>query len=198
MKTGKLFVISAPSGTGKTTVVHLFLSRYGKQYQMQRVVTYTSRMPRKGEIEGIDYYFVTVQQFKDLIEKDFFLEWTCWCDHYYGSPQSIIADIKTGKSFFLIIDRMGAKRVYKAYSQAILIWLMPPSLQELEHRLIMRGTGTASVIKDRLIKAEAEIKEEEYDKQHANYPLYQYHLVNNNLEDTVKQLVVLVDQNLKL
>ena len=193
VKKGSLVVISAPSGTGKTTVIQSFLKKYGTQFNAARVVTYTSRLPRVGEIEGIDYHFVTVQQFEKLIKENFFLEYTCWCDDYYGSPRSIINEVEQGKLFFLIIDREGAKRVHMVYPHAVFVWLMPPSLQELEHRLKVRATDSSEKIKMRIEKAQLELSEEQNDQQLA-YPLYQYHIVNNMVEDTVEKIKCIIEK----
>ena len=124
MKKGKLFVISAPSGAGKTTVVHEFLLRFKNKYKLKRVVTYTTRPPRVGEEQGVDYHFVSADIFKEMISNHRFLEWSTWYDYYYGSPSSIIHEIEEGHSFILVVDRHGAQEICRSYSEAVLIWII--------------------------------------------------------------------------
>ncbi len=187
MKTGKLFVISAPSGAGKTTLVNLLLGQYRDALSIERVVTYTSRPPRIGEIDGVDYHFVSSEQFKHMIDTHLFLEWTQWCGNFYGSPISVIADMQNGKSFILIIDREGALRVRKAFPDALLIWIEPPTLQELAHRLAARGTDGAQRVQERIEKSQQEIAIETRDQLYAPVPLFDYHVINRDVQTAVAE-----------
>ncbi len=198
MSLGKLFVLSAPSGTGKTTLISLLMSRYNDTLHVKNVVTYTSRCPREGEVNGVDYHFVTIAQFKHMIDQNLFLEWNIWCDNYYGSPLSVLEDMRRGQSFILVIDVEGARRVRKAYADAVLIWLVPPSLFELERRLRGRGTDSEKILQSRLEKAQQEITLELQDQQYAECPLYDYHVINNDKEVAVIQLFEIMRSELSI
>src|SRR3989338_2709281 len=123
----KLFVVSAPSGAGKTTLVKAALEHLCKKFPIKRVITYTTRPARAGEMDGEHYYFISVNDFKQKVTEGFFLEWSSWYDHYYGSPVSIIEEIKKGTSFVAILDRAGAAEVLRAYPKAVCIWITPGS-----------------------------------------------------------------------
>ena len=108
---GKLFVVSAPSGAGKTTIVNFIVERYGHYFNLSRVVTYTTKKPHKSEKNGLDYYFVSKEEFEQKAKEDFFIEYSTAYGHYYGSPFHIVHDLDIGKSYILVIDQNGAKNV---------------------------------------------------------------------------------------
>jgi guanylate kinase len=188
--TGKLFVISAPSGAGKTTLVKAVLEDLQDKYPIKRLITYTTRSIRQGEVDGQHYHFLSTDEFKAKIKEGFFLEWSTWYDHYYGSPTSIIEEVKNGSSYIAILDRAGAADILEAYSDAILVWINPPSLSLLKGRLKKRGKDTPEVIEKRLIKAKLEVEQE------AKEQLYQYHLINSDFEEAKNRLISIITTNL--
>lgn len=182
-----LFVVSGPSGSGKTTVVEQALAVLQKKHLIKRVITYTTRPARQGEIDGKHYHFLSVEDFKNKIEKGFFLEWSAWYDHYYGSPASIITDIAQGTSYIAILDRPGALSVQRAYPQAVLIWIEPPSLQELKKRLEYRAQNVTQEIEKRLAKAVVEIDQERENSY------FSYTIKNDDLSVAVLEFVSLIE-----
>src|SRR3990167_753346 len=128
---GKLFVLSGPSGVGKTTLAAMLFARLGKSHNLSRVITYTTKSPRVGEQNGVDYHFITVPEFESKLLSGFFIEYSKSYGHYYGSPRSILLDLKQGKSLLLVVDQTGACNIKRQFVQAILIWIAPPSIHEL-------------------------------------------------------------------
>ncbi len=186
---GKLFVISAPSGSGKTSLVRELLKKTDG-YLLRRTITYTTRPPREGEIDGDHYHFISVEEFKDKIEKNYFIEWSTWYDHYYGSPASALQGIQEGYSYIMVLDRLGAKEVAQACpQQTVLIWIEPPSLKELERRLLGRGDGI-TLVQNRLRKAAIEIQQEKDEC------FYKYHIINDDLSVAVLQVQSLIKKEL--
>ena len=140
-KSGQLIVISAPSGAGKDTVVKELMKRDSNNLWVS--VSATSRSPREGEKDGVDYYFLTKEEFEKKIEEDFFIEYTNYAGNYYGTPKKYIKDkIDQGIDVILIIEIEGASNIKKLVPEAIFIFIMPPSLKELVRRLKTRGTET--------------------------------------------------------
>lgn len=182
MNSGKLFIISAPSGAGKTTLVKELFVDCATACMFQRAITYTTRPPREGEIDGFHYHFLSIDEFKKKIENDFFIEWSTWYDHYYGSARSLIDQVKNGLSYILIVDRLGARDILSLYKDAVLIWIQPPSIEELRQRLLHRAKDSVATIEARLKKAEIEIEQERVEC------LYRYHIINNNFHDAFSEL----------
>ncbi len=181
-KHGFAFIVGAPSGTGKTTVVERVLKHLASQYPISRVVTYTSRSKRIGEKDGRDYFFLSPQEFRDKKKQGFFLETTIYDENYYGSPSSVLADLAKGQSFIFVVDRAGAKILKQLLPDPVLIWLEPPSIEELKKRLLHRGKSTEIKTQKRLELAEKEIKQEKENH------LFQYHIINDDLNLTVEQV----------
>lgn len=179
---GSLFIISAPSGTGKTTLSKALINNMKSYYSIDRVVTYTSRAPRIGEQDGVDYHFISPADFKQKIEQGFFIEWSDVYGTYYGSPLSILDEVAQGHSRILIIDRYGAHQVMKQTDNVMLIWIYPPSLEILGYRLKIRGTDCPESIKKRLQLAHIELDQE------AKQPFYHHHILNDLFEETVDSL----------
>lgn len=190
MSLGKLFVVSAPSGAGKTTLVQAILDTLGKQCHLKRAITYTTRPPREGEIDGKHYHFISIDEFKEKIEQDAFLEWSTWYDHYYGSPASMLRGLQEGHSYIAILDRPGAKDVKQSFPATVLIWIVPPSLEVLKDRLLKRGDDL-HVVENRLKKAAIEIEQEQ------NEQFYDYHIINDDFNLAVGQLQRAVMKELK-
>jgi guanylate kinase len=188
MAFGKLFVVSAPSGSGKTCLVKEVLKECGTKAFLKRAITYTTRPPREGEIDGEHYHFISVDEFKEKIDQSYFLEWSTWYDHYYGSPVSLLKYIEEGQSFVAILDRLGAKDVVQAYKYAHLIWIEPPSLEILKERLIKRDKDSIATIENRLRKAEIEMEQEKQEQ------LYDYHIINDDYETAKKDIITIFNQ----
>ncbi len=180
---GSLFLISAPSGAGKTTIVNAVLHQMQSKYLIKKVITYTTRPIRIGEVDGVDYFFIKEEDFLDKIKNNFFLEWSTWYGCYYGFPQFILDDLKKGISYIGIVDRFGARSIKQLYKDAILIWIEPKSIEILKERLLHRGTDSLDEIKKRLKKAVIEIDEEKKEK------LYEIHIINDEFYETVKKLI---------
>lgn len=180
---GKLFVLSAPSGAGKTTLVQALLERFGYYYALERVITYTSKQPRSTERHGIDYHFISPEEFQSKIREGFFLEWSQSYGTYYGSPRHVLDKLVQGKSLILILDRQGAQNIVGGgYQDAILIWLYTKSIEDLRARLESRNTETREQIDRRLVLARQEISAE------FQTPQYQYHIMNHDFERALKKL----------
>lgn len=192
MKEGKLFIVSAPSGAGKTTLIEELLKRWGKKYNLERAITYTTRDAREGEINGVDYNFISIEEFQRKIEEGFFIEWSTWYDHFYGSSIEIIKGLKNGVSYILIVDRLGASKIVGQFPDSILIWITPPSLSVLEQRLRLRAKDSELTILNRLKKAAIEIEEENQNQ------LYNYHFINDNFEITLENIKKVFKLNLKI
>ncbi len=168
---GLLIVISAPSGTGKTTLCHMLLKAFP---DMEFSVSYTTRKPRPGEVSGRDYFFVDRETFERMVEEGDFLEWAEVYGNLYGTSKSQVTKaLEAGKDILLDIDTQGALQVKKNFPEAVLIFILPPSLIELERRLRRRGTDNEETIEKRLRIARDEIKKALY---------YDYLVVNDVLE----------------
>jgi guanylate kinase len=174
---GLIFIISAPSGTGKTTLVREVIQKLpGLQFS----VSFTTRLPRPNEKEGEDYHFVSHSTFQKMVEKNSFLEWAEVLGNRYGTPRPDFKKLELeGVDLILDIDTQGAKKVMKEIGQPVLIYLLPPSLKVLKERLVNRGGDSLEMVKFRLSNARREIEE-----AHG----YHYVIVNDSMEDAVKKL----------
>lgn len=177
-KTGQLIVISAPSGAGKDTVVKELIKKNPDEFWVS--VSATSRLPREGEQEGVDYYYLTKEEFEEKINEGFFIEYTNYAGNYYGTPKKYIKEkLDKGKDVILIIEIEGASNIKKLIPEALMIFIMPPSLKELVRRLKKRGTETDEKIIKRFHTAYKEINE---------VTKYNYVVVNDILEDAVEKV----------
>lgn len=188
---GKLFVISAPSGAGKTTLVNALISDMNKDHTLQRVITYTSKTPRPAEVHGVDYHFVTPQEFERLIKAGFFLEWSTAYGTYYGTPASIMQGLSQGTSYIIILDRQGAQALKQVYAHVVCIWIEVPSVAVLKKRLEGRGQDTHEQILRRLALAHDEIEQEKI------MPFFQHHVMNNLFEDAYSMVRSIVCSELQ-
>lgn len=186
MKSGMLFIISAPSGAGKTSLVTALLAQGSFKGVLRQVITYTTRLPRKGDINGRDYHFIQELEFLALIEKGFFAEWSVAYGTYYGTPVSIFKDLDQGQTLLIILDRVGAQKMLSVHPQAILIWIVPPSVETLKARLLARDTETEAQIQARIALARQEIEAE------SQAPQYHYHIVNETFEISLNSLAKLI------
>jgi guanylate kinase len=181
METGRLFVVSAPSGAGKTSLVKALLIRAP---ELSLSVSHTTRAPRPSEVDGREYHFVPAQTFKDLAQAGGFLEHAQVFDNYYGTGrQQVEAKLAAGRDVILEIDWQGARQVRKAMPACRSIFILPPSTAALRERLERRSTDSAAVIARRLADAVTDMSHwEEFD----------YVVVNDRFEDTLEQLVRIV------
>jgi len=182
LKTGTLFIVSGPSGVGKTTVVTEFLKQYGTDYKISRAVTYTTKTPRVNEAHGVDYHFITQSEFERKVQDNFFLEWSGEYGACYGTPAHLLNAIKDERSFILVIDRVGAAQILAQHQQAVLIWIEVSSIELLVERLNFRKTESQEQIQTRLMLAKKEIEQERC------MPMYHYHIENNDLKVAVQKL----------
>jgi guanylate kinase len=154
---GNLFVVAAPSGAGKSSLVKALMQLDSR---VQPSISHTTRKPRGQEKHGREYFFVSAQEFQDLITENSFLEWASVHDHLYGTSKKTIQErIAQGGDVILEIDFQGAVQIKKLFDNAVLIFILPPSLEELKARLERRGEDTPEVIQVRLVNAEKEMKQ---------------------------------------
>jgi guanylate kinase len=155
-------VISAPSGVGKTTLCRRLLDRISG---ISFSVSYTTRNPRQGEFDGIDYHFITQDRFEEMVSADAFLEWARVYGNFYGTSKSeVLSRLEMGEDVLLDIDVQGARQVRRLFQEAILIFLLPPSWSVLEARLRNRGSEDSSRLKLRMANAKSEMEAvHEYD-----------------------------------
>ncbi len=176
MKKGMLIVVSGPSGCGKGTV----LSQVKKEIDFSYSVSVTTREIRKGEIDGINYHYISKEKFKELIAEEKILEYTEYCGNYYGTLREEVEERRNnGYDVLLEIEVMGAANVKRLCPDAVLVFIAPPSVRELERRLLKRGTETPDVIAKRVAQAEREIR------CSVNYD---YIIVNDALEKAVNDV----------
>ncbi len=177
---GLLVVISGPAGTGKGTVV----KELAKDENIRVSVSATTRAPRAGEVGGVHYHYLSREQFKDMIAEDGFLEYAEYCGNFYGSPKKQADEWKQeGKDVILEIEVQGCMQVKQNDPECISIFIMPPSVEELESRLRGRGTETEEVILKRLERAKEEMKlSKDYD----------YIVVNDTVEECVKDIAAVL------
>ena len=174
---GVFFVLSAPSGAGKTTLCTEIMNIFP---EIKLSISYTTRNKREGEINGQDYHFVDKDKFNEMIKENSFAEWAEVHGYFYGtSIETITQAEETGKDLILDIDWQGAKQIKQSLDTGIYIFILPPSLQELEKRLRKRGKDSEEVIKKRLSNAKEEIEQA---------PCYDYNITNDNLEESISCL----------
>ncbi|WP_462146148.1 guanylate kinase [Pseudoalteromonas gelatinilytica] len=178
---GNLFILSAPSGAGKSSLIGALLKKHS---DMKVSVSHTTRSPRPGEENGVHYHFVSVEEFKALIEKNDFFEWAQVFDNYYGtSKQAIESQLAAGIDVFLDIDWQGAQQIRKLVDDVETIFILPPSKEELESRLNNRGQDSAEVIAGRMAKAQSET---------SHYNEYDYVVVNDDFDTALAEIETIV------
>lgn len=185
---GLLVVISGPSGAGKGTLLNLVRQ---SNENVRYSVSATTRQPREGEVDGLNYFFKSVDDFNAMIEKDELIEWVEYCGNYYGTPRQYVADsLKQGFDVILEIEVDGAVNVKSKFPDCVSIFILPPSFDELVKRIEGRGTETSESIRKRLDKAKKEILF--IDK-------YDYFVINDNIERAAGDIKnVLTAEKLKL
>lgn len=183
---GKLFVFSAPSGSGKTTIIKHVLSTF--EY-LNFSTSATTRKKRSSEVDGIDYFFLTEKEFLEKIDKDEFLEWENFYGYYYGTLKKVVFEkIDEGFSIIVDVDVKGAVNIKKRYSNAVLIFILPPSIEELKNRLLNRKTESEEDLSKRIERAEMELN---YRKN------FDYNVYNCNLDDAKKEVVEIIKKELE-
>ena len=176
-KKGALLVVSGFSGAGKGTVMKKLLEKYDN-YALS--ISMTTRAPRTGEENGREYFFVDTETFEQKIEENKVIEYAKYCDNYYGTPREYVEEqLEKGKDVILEIEIQGALKVKEMFPDTVLLFIMPPSAEELHRRLVSRGTETAEVIKKRMDRAvEEAMFMEKYD----------YIVINDDLDRCVEEL----------
>ncbi|MBE0459304.1 MAG: guanylate kinase [Pseudoalteromonas prydzensis] len=178
---GNLFILSAPSGAGKSSLINALLAKHS---DMKVSVSHTTRAPRPGEENAVHYHFVSVDEFKDLIKKDDFFEWAQVFDNYYGtSKQAIEQQLAAGIDVFLDIDWQGARQVRDLVADVETIFILPPSKAELESRLNNRGQDSQEVIAGRMAQAQSET---------SHFNEYDYVVVNDDFATALKEIETIV------
>ena len=183
MNKGKVFVISAPSGTGKGTIINrIFELKNGVELS----VSATTRKPRAGEVNGVHYHFLTMEKFDEMIEAGEFLEYATYAENKYGTPlPPIKAKTENGIHVILEIEVQGYKQVKEKMPEAVSIFIVPPSMEELERRLRNRGTDDEETIIKRLTIAKSELLvSEEYD----------YIVVNDEVDRAAREIISIIDK----
>ena len=175
---GILIVVSGFSGSGKGTLMKELLKRYPDIYALS--ISATTRAPREGEEDGMEYFFISKDEFEKMIAKDELIEYARYVENYYGTPRRYVEEkMKQGKDVILEIEIQGALKVKKAFPDTLLLFVTPPSAEELQSRLIGRGTETMEVIRSRMDRACEEAQGME---------LYDYLIVNDDLDACVEEM----------
>lgn len=181
-KTGQIIVISSPSGGGKGSVIAGLLKNDNKSRWLS--VSATSRSPRPGEVEGVNYFYITKEEFQKRIDENYFLEYTNYAGNYYGTPKEYIKEkLNQGIDVILEIEIEGASNIKKLIPEALFIFIMPPSLKELAKRLKNRGTETNEKIMERFHTAYKEINE---------VTKYNYVVVNDELDKAIDKVEAII------
>jgi guanylate kinase len=176
---GKLIVLSGPGGVGKSTIVN----ELRKKDHFYFSVSATTRAPRNGEVDGVAYHFVSESKFQEMIHNDIFLEWADFAGARYGTPREpVLEALSSGKDVLLEIEIEGARQVKRAIPEAMMVFLHPPSMAELEARITNRGTDSPERIAARLALARAEM---------AAAPEFDYIVTNHRVEEVIDALVSL-------
>ncbi len=181
----KLFVISGCSGVGKGTVINEFMKRNSDDFILS--VSCTTRKPRPNEIDGVNYFFISKEEFEKNIKEDKFLEYAQFAENYYGTKKKYVQQkMEDGYNVILEIDTQGALQVKEKMQQAVLIFIAPPSVEELENRLRGRHTEDEATIQKRLAQVKIELERS---------LKYDYTIINDNIERAVEEIESIVREN---
>lgn len=181
MKKGRIFIVSAPSGSGKTTIEERILKKFK---WLKKSISATTRPPRRGEKKDKDYIYFSKEKFKRAIKNKKLLEWERNFGNFYGTPKRfVVENLKKGKNILLSIDVRGALRVKKIFPETTLIFIKPPSIEELKNRLMGRNTDKGYEIQKRLNAAKREMKE---------IKKYDYVVINKDLNKAVNEVEAII------
>ena len=180
---GLMFILSSPSGAGKTTIARRLLAEDG---ELAMSVSVTTRPPRPGEVEGRDYHFVDQPRFREMVDAGEMLEWATVFGNNYGTPKSFIkSGLKEGRDFLFDIDWQGTQQLYQRMeTDVVRVFLLPPSIGELESRLRSRGTDAETVIADRMARARSEI---------SHWDGYDYVVVNDDIDQCFEKVRTILE-----
>ncbi len=179
---GLMIVVSGPSGAGKGTICKALMEEHS---DIEMSISATTREPRPGEIDGVHYHFMSEETFTEMRENDGFIEWANFCQHYYGTPKKRVEDfLAEGKDVILEIEVQGAMQVRSEYPEAVFVFVIPPSLEELKKRLTGRGTESPEVIAERLEKAKWECTFMER---------YNYIVINDTVDSATERLWSIIE-----
>ena len=190
MKTGQIFVILAPTGAGKTTLINTVITNISNKIKLNEVITYTTRPIRNGEKQSVDYYFISNENFIEKEKKNFFLETTNYNGFWYGSPKKIKDDLTNGKLLILVTDHAGAKKIKSLILDAILIWIDVPDIVSIEHRLMQRNTEDEKYLIQRINLAKKEIELENKEN------FFMYHIMNKKFETALIELLLIIEKHI--
>lgn len=180
---GLLIVISGFSGAGKGTLMKKLMQNY-HQYALS--ISMTTRLPREGEVDGREYFFTTREEFEEKIKQNGMIEYASYCGNYYGTPKDYVEEqLEAGKDVILEIEIQGAMKVKEQFPDAVLLFVMPPSIAVLYQRLVGRGTETKEVIAERLRRA---------DEEAVGIEKYDYVVINDDLDACVSELHELLEK----
>lgn len=180
---GTLFVVSGPSGAGKGTIINEFFKKYNDE-KVFLSISATTRAPREGEVDRVNYYYKSQAEFEKMILEKDFLEWATFCGNYYGTPKSAVEKkLDEGIDVILEIEVQGAMKVKAMMPDGIFVFVLPPSFEELKNRIVGRNTETLDVINERLNTAKKEISQIDN---------YNYILLNDNVVDAVDRLNAII------
>jgi guanylate kinase len=181
---GRLIIVSGPSGAGKSTIIRRVLAR---RPELKYAISFTTRAPRGTERDGVDYYFVSEEEFREKINEGEFAEWAEVHGHFYGTSARFIEEnLLNGSDVIVDVDPQGAKRLLSKYTDALSIFVRPPTIDVLKDRLTARETDSPEVIERRLKNAREEMKEMHH---------YTYILVNDDLEKAVSRFQAILDES---
>jgi len=181
---GQIIVLSGPSGVGKTTIVEALLPQFP---EIVRSISVTTRLPRTGEVDGVDYHFLPKSDFEDLIQRNELIEWTRYGDNYYGTLHSTLESVtNAGQDVVLTIDVDGAVQLKELRLSCLLIFVLPPSFSALEDRLRHRQTDTEAELKQRLERAKAEFDLMKH---------YDYYVINDQVSEAISNIKQIIEAN---
>jgi len=178
MKKGKLVVASGFSGAGKGTIMKKLMAEHGESYALS--ISATTRAPRPGETHGVEYFFLTTEEFEAMIERDELVEYAKYVSNYYGTPKAYVEEqLASGKDVILEIEIQGALKVKKQFPETLLLFVTPPNATILKERLVGRGTESMEVVEQRMKRAAEEAE---------GISSYDYILINDDLQTCVAQM----------
>lgn len=186
MNKGVLYVISGPSGVGKGTIIKGLFDKHEERLNLEFSVSATTRAPRPGEVNGVEYFFISKEDFATRVDNDEFIEWAMFSDNCYGTLKNYVnSRLDSGKNVILDIEPQGAMQIMEKDLNATFIFLAPPSIEELTKRLTNRGTETPEQIEKRLSASKWELSTAKH---------YDFVVTNNKIEDAVEEVTNIIDR----